>query len=91
MVVHHQQNMLNRIEIPDFRSVKPRDKEALLLEVCEKEFGFEKIPFFKALPRKYWLRFFENMKKKSYSPGDQIYAAQSRTTYFYVMRKGTVV
>ena len=42
----HEKNFLAKVERPKFRMVKPRDAERLLLEVCEKEFGFEKIRFF---------------------------------------------
>ena len=74
--------------IPKFKNVRPRDVKRLHLEVCERNFRFDKIKFFSGLPHAKWLKFYEHMEKRMYNVGDYIYQKGSKSTHFFVIRKG---
>ena len=76
--------------VPKFKNVRPKDVKELKLQVCERDFRFDKISFFKKLPKKLWLRFFEKMEKRYYNIGDLIYDKGSVASHFFVLRKGKV-
>jgi len=86
----HEQNNIEKVVIPSFKNIRHIDREILFLELCEKEYGFEDITFFQKLPKLLWLRFFERMEKRTYSPGDQIYEVGNPSLYFFVIRSGEV-
>jgi hypothetical protein len=43
--------------VPEFKNVRPKDVDDLLLETCQKLHRFEDISFFKPLPHYLWLQF----------------------------------
>lgn len=81
---------IEKEEIPEFKNVRPTDVRALHLEVCERNFRFDKIRFFNDLPQTKWLQFYEHMEKRMYNVGDYIYQKGSKSTHFFVIRKGKV-
>jgi len=77
-------------KVPIFSNVRPKDVKELKLQVCERKYRFDKVQFFKKLPKKLWLRFYEKMEKRYYQVGDLIYDKGSVSTHFFVIRKGKV-
>lgn len=74
--------------VPKFINVRPTDVRALHIEVCERKYRFDKIKFFDRLPRKKWIQFYEHMEKRFYNMGDYVYRKGSKSTHFFVVRKG---
>ena len=89
VIEEHKDLGLKEDSVPDFINVRPHDRTKLLIEVCERKYKFNKIPFFVELPKFMWLFFFENMQKRVYIKGDIIFERGSISSHFFVIRTGS--
>lgn len=75
---------------PDLGNLSKECKIKLTLEICERVYRFDKIQFFKVVPRIIWLDFYKRMEKRVYNMGDYIFQKGDKPTHFYVIKSGEV-
>lgn len=81
---------LDQEKKPDLSNLSKECRIKLTLEVCERVYRFDKLQFFKVLPRTIWLAFHKRMEKRIYNVGDLIYQQGDKPTHFYVLKSGQV-
>lgn len=75
---------------PNLENLSEDIKIRINLEICERHHRFDKIQFFRVLPRGIWLRFMKAMETRIYSIGDIIFHKGEKPTNFFVIKSGEV-
>lgn len=86
---HKKLDILNT-SLPILTTLKPKDRNTLILEMCENHFGFGKLNFFRNIPKRCWIEFYENMERLTFIKGNRIFERGSRCTHFYIIKRGKV-
>lgn len=91
VIKEHKKHDHEEIPMPSFQELPQKDRNSLMLEIAERYYRFDTLTFFKSVPEKLWVRFFENMKKETYIKGNIIFEKGGDSKAFYVIRKGKVM
>ena len=89
-----KQHRINGVTIksrPNFKNVRPFDKNILLQEICERLYRFDTIDFFTMIPRKFWGRYLESMDSHIFMKGNIIIEKGAPSTHFFVIKSGKVM
>lgn len=91
IILENSENLKHDSEkIPVMDNISKDTKMKINLEICERHFRFDKIQFFRVLPKLLWLEFFKCLEMRLYNIGDIIYHKGEKPTHFYIIKSGEV-
>lgn len=90
IIDEHLEHDLKQIKLPQFLELKPKLHNRLLIEICNRQYHFNKLSFFSYIPQYTWHFILEKLEERIYSKGDIIYETGNPSTHLFIIKMGKV-